>query len=322
MPGTPFRPGVFLEEVEPPMDVNVSDTRTQRPSTDHPTLTNRMAERAIETVENTSWLGSIISKIVDAFPKVVGPGTLKDALSGTWLGHPVHPLLTDVTVGAWTSAVALDLFGSEETHAGADALVALGTLSALPTVITGVSELADTEARDERNLGGAHAISNLSATALFALSYVQRRSGRRGLGTALSLGGIAVATVGAYIGGHLSYRRGIGVDRTAFDDAVRVWTRTIKDDDLIEGKAQKVRVGRTDVMLYRTDGRIVALANRCTHRGGPLHKGDVDEGSVTCPWHFSTFRLEDGAIIRGPATAPAPFYETRVNDGVIEVRSA
>jgi nitrite reductase/ring-hydroxylating ferredoxin subunit/uncharacterized membrane protein len=304
------------------MNVHVSDPRTESPTTRRPALTNRVVERAIETVENASWLGSVISKVVDAFSRVVGPGTLKDALSGTWLGHPVHPLFTDVTVGAWTSAVALDLFGSERTRDGADALVALGTLSALPTVITGVSELADSEARDERNLGGAHAISNLTATALFALSYVQRRNGRRGLGTALSLGGIAVATVGAYVGGHLSFRRGIGVDRTAFDDPVRVWTRTIKDDDLIEGKAQRVRVGRTDVMLYRTDSRIVALANRCTHRGGPLHKGGIDEGSVTCPWHFSRFRLEDGAIVRGPATAPAPFFQTRVNDGVIEVRSA
>jgi nitrite reductase/ring-hydroxylating ferredoxin subunit/uncharacterized membrane protein len=303
------------------MDTKVSDPRTDASTTDRAVLTNRWVERAAETVGNTSWLGTTISKVLDVFTKAVGPGTLKDALSGTWLGHPVHPPLTDFTVGSWTSAVALDLFGSDRTESAADTLVALGTLSALPTAITGISELADSEAPDERNIGGAHAISNLSATALFALSYLQRRRGHRGSGTALSLAGIAIATVGAFIGGHLSYRRGIGVDHATFDDRIGKWTATVPDEQLGEGKPQRVRVGRNDVMLYRLNGRIVALANRCTHRGGPLHKGEIADGAVTCPWHFSTFRLEDGAIVRGPASAPAPRYLTRVTDGVIEVRS-
>jgi nitrite reductase/ring-hydroxylating ferredoxin subunit/uncharacterized membrane protein len=306
------------------MDVRLSGTQVAAEPRTAPRAVPaaRWVETAIDGIERTSWQGKAISKILDVFSKVVGPGTLKDALSGTWLGHPAHPLLTDATVGAWTSAVALDLFGSDRTRSAADTLVALGTLSALPTVITGLSELADSEAPDDRNLGGAHAISNVSATALFALSYLQRRRGHRGSGATLSFAGIAVATVGAFIGGHLSYRRGIGVDRTAFDDPIGKWTRTIKDEDLVEGQPRRVRVGRNDVLLYRLNGRILALANRCTHRGGPLHKGNVEDGSVTCPWHFSTFRLEDGAIVRGPASAPAPSYTTRVTDGVIEVRGA
>jgi nitrite reductase/ring-hydroxylating ferredoxin subunit/uncharacterized membrane protein len=284
--------------------------------------TARWVETAVDAVQRTSWPGTLVSRLIDVFSNVVGPGTVKDALSGTWLGHPAHPVLTDVTVGAWTCAVALDLFGSEDTESAADALVGLGTLSALPTAVTGLSDLADTEGKNERNLGGVHALSNVSATTLFGLSYLARRRGRRGTAVAFSVAGITVANVGAFIGGHLSYRRGIGVDRSAFDDRIGKWTATIRDEELLEARPQKVRVGRNDVLLYRADGRIHALANRCTHRGGPLHEGDISEGAVTCPWHLSSFRLEDGAIVRGPASAPAPRYEARVVDGMVEVRSA
>jgi len=80
-------------------------------------------------------------------------------------------------------------------------------------------------------------------------------------------------------------------------------------------------VAGQDIMLYRANGAIYALANRCSHRGGPLHEGEIDGQEVICPWHSSRFHLQDGSVTSGPATAPQPCYETRIHDGKIEVRS-
>lgn len=188
--------------------------------------------------------------------------------------------------------------------------------------ITGLSDLADVERRDQRSIGGAHALGNIAATALFGLSYVMRRRGRRGAGVALSLAGTGAATIAGFLGGDMAYRRGIGVDRTAFDDPTRDWTPVIAERDLVAGAPKRALAGRTELMLYRRrDSSIVSLANRCSHRGGPLYKGTVNDDAVTCPWHRSAFRLSDGAILCGPATAPQPSYQVRVNDGMIEVRS-
>ena len=79
-------------------------------------------------------------------------------------------------------------------------------------------------------------------------------------------------------------------------------------------------VDGVDVMIAKQDGRLYALANRCSHRGGPLADGELEDGCVTCPWHGSAFRLADGGIERGPASVPQPAYEARVSDGQIEVR--
>jgi nitrite reductase/ring-hydroxylating ferredoxin subunit len=94
----------------------------------------------------------------------------------------------------------------------------------------------------------------------------------------------------------------------------------LEERELPEAKARRVRASGTDILLYRHEGTIFALANRCSHRGGPLHKGRVADGTVRCPWHLSTFSLEDGSIVQGPATAPQPCFQTRVRDGAIEVR--
>jgi nitrite reductase/ring-hydroxylating ferredoxin subunit len=131
--------------------------------------------------------------------------------------------------------------------------------------------------------------------------------------------GATAATFGAYLGGHLLARRGVGVDHTAFDAGPSDWTPTLPETDL---GTEPVRVvpGGVAVMLLRRGHRIVALPATCPHRGGPLDEGRFDADSVTCPWHGSCFAL-DGALRRGPATAPLRPYEARVNDGVVEVRA-
>jgi nitrite reductase/ring-hydroxylating ferredoxin subunit/uncharacterized membrane protein len=253
--------------------------------------------------------------------KFVKPGPVKDLLSGTWLGHALHPLLTDLPIGSFTSAMALDLLGGEEAAGGAQTLIGLGILSAVPTALSGLSDLSDVYEERDRAVGAAHALSNTATLACYGLSYLARRRGRRGIGIFLSFAGSAAMSWSAYLGGHLSLRRGIGVNHTAFEEPISDWTAVLDDKELQEGEAKNVSAGGNQVLLYRFAGEICALSDVCNHAGGPLHEGDIDGLGVTCPWHGSHFDLTDGSVLRGPATAPQPSYEARVQDGKIEVRS-
>lgn len=280
---------------------------------------NRQMEAVIRGIQRTGPLDAIGRALTLGFARIVRPGPFKDLLSGTWLGHPVHPLLTDIPIGSWTSAMVLDVLGGKASEHAADMLIGLGVLSAVPTALTGISELADVVEKEERSVGVAHAVGNVASVALFGLSYLSRRRGKRRTGIALSMAGGAVATVSAYLGGHLVYRQVIGPNR-AIDGPIPDWTPVLDTEALAEGKAKRVAAGSAQVMLYRKDGRTFALGNRCSHRGGPLHKGEIGDDRVTCPWHLSTFSLEDGSIMRGPATAPQPAYDVRERDGKIEIR--
>jgi nitrite reductase/ring-hydroxylating ferredoxin subunit/uncharacterized membrane protein len=284
-------------------------------------LTRRVGDRASESLETSRLLDRTGKLLTNAFARLVPAGGLKDLLSGTWLGHPVHPILTDIPIGAWTASMAFDVIGGERSRRASDSLVGLGILAAVPTAVTGLSELADTVDRKERSLAAAHALGNVAALLLYSFSYVARKRGRRGAGVLWSSTGWATLLGSGFLGGHLAFRKGVGVDRTRFDHRVDDWTATIAERDLPEGKPTKVSVGGTDVLLYRGDARIHAIAARCSHRGGPLHKGRVEDLQVTCPWHLSTFDLRDGSIVHGPATAPQPAYEVRVEGGTIEVRT-
>lgn len=253
----------------------------------------------------------------------IGPGKLKDALSGSWLGHALHPFLTDLPIGTWTSATLLDVIGGEESAAAADRLIGAGVIASLPTAVTGATEWADTERSDEsvRRLGVVHATANVVALGFFAASLLARQRGNRAHGKALSLAGMGALTVGGHLGGHLSYAKGVGVDQTTFDERPTEWRRVLDDAELGDGERQRVDVDGIAVVVGRDQGRLYALANRCCHRGGPLHRGKVENGEITCPWHGSTFRITDGSLVRGPAAYPQPVYDVRVQDGGIEVRS-
>ena len=253
----------------------------------------------------------------------IGPGKLKDALSGTWLGHALHPFLTDLPIGTWTSATFLDVIGGEESNSAADRLIGAGVVASLPTAVTGATEWADTEKSDVnvRRLGVVHATANVVALALFAGSLLARRRGNRAQGKALSFAGMGALTVGGHLGGHLSYAKGVGVDQTTFEERPTDWQRALADAELPEGARRLVEVDGVGVVVGREQGRLYALADRCCHRGGPLHKGRVANGEITCPWHGSTFRIDDGSLVRGPAAYPQPVYDVRVESGGIEVRA-
>lgn len=276
-----------------------------------------LAEK-VGTVEALDGVGQPAAGLVK---KVLGRGPLKDLLSGTWMGHALHPLLTDIPIGSFTSASALDLLAGRKGRDAADLLVALGLLSALPTAAAGLADWSDTYGPEQR-MGTAHAVANSVGLAFYGLSLVQRRRGNRKTGAALSLMGMGAMTVGGYLGGHLSFSRGVGVNQTFAEEQPGEWTPVIEESALVDGKPVRVDAGAASVLVYRQDGRILALASRCTHAGGPLEEGEIDRRActVTCPWHQSEFRLDTGSVVHGPATVPQPVYEVRVAGGKVEVR--
>ena len=254
------------------------------------------------------------STVRDTIPK----GPIKDALSGVLLGHPLHPLLTDVVIGSWTSAILMDLFREPDA---ARKLIALGLVATPITAVSGSSDWADAEPASDnvRRMGLVHAASNVVGAALFAASYARRR---RGGGRLLSLAGGAALTVGGFLGAHLSYAEGVGVDTTVFESEPEDWTVAVPESSLRDDEPVLADVGEEGVVLVRSGGTIHALSDRCTHRAGALHEGEVSDGTITCPLHGSCFNLADGGVVRGPAAYPQPRFETRVREGNVEVRRA
>jgi nitrite reductase/ring-hydroxylating ferredoxin subunit len=261
-------------------------------------------------------------KIGKAVRQVIKPGPVKDALSGSWLGHALHPLLTDVTIGSFTSALALDWLGGRDSQPAAQRLIGLGLLSAVPTVTSGYSDWADTEVASDsvRRIGIVHAAANATAASLFAASWFARRRGDTGRGKALALAAGGVLGSAGYLGGHLTLAEGVGVDHTAFEEGPQEWTPVLDDTQLQNGQKRCVEADGTAVMVVRAEGNLYALSNRCSHRGGPLDEGTLEGTEVSCPWHDSVFDVRDGSLIHGPAAYPQPAWETRVRQGRIEVR--
>jgi uncharacterized membrane protein len=170
---------------------------------------NTLVER-LESVEALDGLGRTAGRTVRV---LVPNGAAKDVLSGAWLGHALHPIVTDIPIGAWTSSVLLDWTGGKESRSAADRLVLTGVLAAGATAATGWSEWADAEQGNAavRRSGLVHAAANATATALMVGSYVARKRGARGRGRLLSLAGSAALGAGGWLGGHLSYTLGAGV---------------------------------------------------------------------------------------------------------------
>jgi nitrite reductase/ring-hydroxylating ferredoxin subunit/uncharacterized membrane protein len=278
-------------------------------------------ELIAEKIEEVDALDTVAEPLQQAVRSVVPQDSvLKDVLSGTWLGHPVHPPLTDVVIGAWTSALALDLVGGDQTDKAAERLIGVGILAAVPTALTGASDWADVRGGDRR-IGTVHALGNTTALLLHTLSWAARRRGHRTRGVALSAIGYGVATFSAWLGGHLSFGKGVGVNQTAFESAPEDWTPVLQATSLPERELKRAEANGVGVLLVRDGEWIHAIADRCSHRGCSLAEGELLDDAVRCRCHGSTFRLENGSIVKGPATAPQPAYDARESDGTIQVRA-
>lgn len=275
-----------------------------------------VVEQTVERMEFLDPIGQNLQGVVKGL--VPDDSQRKDLLSGTWLGHPLHPLLTDVVIGAWASAFMLDFLGGKKARPAADRLIGLGCLAAVPTAAAGFSDWADLWG-PQRRIGEVHAAGNVTALGLFSLSWVARKRGRRGTGRLLSLLGMGVSAGSAWLGGHLSFGKGVGVNQTAFEDWPTDWRAAGKEADLQESTPVRKRVDGVDILLIKRGRRVHAMLNRCTHRGCGLDGGEFDGKTITCPCHGSTFAL-DGSIVKGPATAPEPVFEVRTRDGTVEVR--
>ncbi|QCU77169.1 Rieske (2Fe-2S) protein [Citricoccus sp. SGAir0253] len=274
----------------------------------------------VRNVERWRALDTVGRPVAAAVGKVVRPAPVRNLLSGTLLGHPLHPVLTDVPIGAWFMAGLVDLVGGREAEPVADLLVATGIAAAVPTAAAGLNDWSDTRGRQNR-VGLAHAVANSTALALYTASWLARRRGRRLGGKVLALAGLGSLTTGAYLGGHLSYAQGVNVNRTAWRSGPREWTAVLDEAELVPGTPRRVEAGDVSVLLARVGGAVTAVDSVCSHLGGPLEQGTIVDGCVTCPWHGSTFRLADGAVVRGPASSPQPAYDVRVREGRIELRA-
>ena len=246
---------------------------------------------------------------------------VKNAVHGVWLHHPLHPVLTDIPIGAWTTALALDAkaatSGDRSFARAADFAIALGLAGAVGSAVTGLTDWSETDGRAKR-VGLIHGLLNATATALMATAYVLRRRDDRRAGQACTVAGIGVAMAGAYLGGDLVFGERIGVTHAVTHEP-ESFTPVLASADLAEGTMQRVKSGDTDLLLVRQHGRVCVLAHACSHLGGPLSEGELKDGTVVCPWHGSEFRLDDGAVINGPATHSQPCFEVRERNSQIEV---
>ncbi|MCU1391734.1 MAG: iron-sulfur protein [Ilumatobacteraceae bacterium] len=278
----------------------------------------------VARIGSNASLDSFTKPVKELARKLSPAGPVKDILSGTWLGHQLHPMLTDVAIGSFTSATILDVIGGRRATKSANTLAIIGALSVVPTAASGLADWSDTNDPETR-IGAVHAVSNLVGVGLYAASIVARHRGNRLAATVLGGVGMGVMSVGGYLGGHLTLVRGVGVNNTFAEEATTSWTDVMADDDLTEDKPVVRSVDGKKVLLHRSGRSHLAISNRCSHAGGPLNEGELTGSGrdvcVACPWHGSTFRMDDGSVVHGPATVPQPAYETRVHDGQMEIRS-
>ena len=277
---------------------------------------------ALDALENAAVLDPLAQKATSFVHAVVKPAWLKDLLHGVWLGHPLHPVLVQLPVGAWTSAAILDALPG--TGTAPDTLILMGLLGVVPAVATGLTDWSDLHEQQQR-VGLVHAAANIAGASLYVASLVARRRGDRGTGRLLGWAGYTAAGLGSYIGGHLAYRQSAGPNHAeSVPHLVEPgWHDIGAFDDLPDGTPVTRRLDDVTLLVVRDGGRADVLSNRCSHLEGPLAEGNLHveagEACISCPWHGSTFRLRDGGVVHGPATAPQPVLQTQVVEGRLRV---
>jgi nitrite reductase/ring-hydroxylating ferredoxin subunit len=275
----------------------------------------------IDAIEAAEPLDRIATPVSEAIRSVLSPGQVKDALSGTWLTHPLHPALTDFVVGPLMSASVLDFVAGRHADRARERLIAVALAAAVPTAASGASDWTDA-AVDPRvkRAGIVHATANVVGAGLYAGSLPAARRGAHARAVAMRTAGAGVLVLGAFLGGHLSFRRNVGPDQTAFDPGPSEWTAAIDASHLVEGRPQRAIVGDTPVLLLLNGDHIHAIHDRCSHRGCSLSEGEVEGEEIVCSCHGSRFSLVDGSVRHGPAVAPQPAFDVRREGSIVQIR--
>ena len=280
-------------------------------------------DNVVERIEHAGPLDPIVKAVRSIVNAALKPQALRDTLHGVWLGHPLHPILTDVPIGVWSAAAILD--GVPGTGPAAATLVAVGCAAAVPTAVTGWADWAQLHPEQQR-VGLVHATANVTGLAFYAASLAARIRGRTLRAKALSYAGFGAVMAGGFLGGHLVFRQAAATNHVA--DTLDVfppgWHDVGRLEDFGEAMPTRRSVGGVDLLVVRRGQHVDVLTNRCSHLSGPLSEGtftvDAGQGCIVCPWHGSTFRLSDGAVQHGPTTSPAVRFETRISGGAVEVR--
>jgi nitrite reductase/ring-hydroxylating ferredoxin subunit/uncharacterized membrane protein len=270
----------------------------------------------VDRLEDSGTVGAVARPVHTLVSRIMRPGRIRDVLSGKALGHPAHPALVALPLGLWLSSVLAGLLGERRA---ARWLTAAGLVTALPTIATGLSDWTDTEGAEQR-IGAVHLGANATATALFTMSWWSRRQGRHARATTIGVLGSGFLAAGGWLGGHLAYALGVGVDTNAFGASIPEWTTVDGDDG--DGPFRAARASGISLLVVgeQEQDPPVVMANRCSHRGGPLAEGRLIGDCVECPWHGSRFRVPTGRVACGPAVAAQPVFEVRRSSKGLEVR--
>lgn len=285
-------------------------------------------ERIATMAGEQTWLDGPAATLQDRMTRVYdaagAPGrAMKNVLHGTWLGHPLHPLLTDIPIGFFTSTAALEaleMCGMKRFRRAADTTLAMGLISAFGAGAVGATDWQHTNGR-ARRVGLAHALFNMTASALYACSLIDRMRGKRRRARFTSMLGLATLNLGGYLGGHLVFAERVGVNHAPDAEGPGDFVPVMRADELRDGSPHYAEADGTPIVLVRTGGQVYALAEKCAHQGGPLSEGRLDGDAIICPWHGSRIELATGLPKDGPSTYRQPCFETRVRDERIEVRA-
>lgn len=271
----------------------------------------------ISRLESVQALDRPAAAIRTVVQRLLADRRVKDALHGVWLGHSLHPGAAQFALGSFLSATMIDAVdGGRKQSSG---LIATGLAMTMPTVASGWADWSDAH-EDQLRVGLVHAATNTLAVTCYAGTLLVRRRGGRG--RALSLAGGAIVGVGALLGGHLSFRQALGPNHA--EEVAHLgpedWQPLGSVGELPEGQPVRRVAGEVPVFVLRRADRVIVLSDRCPHLSAPLSDGEVGDDTVVCPWHGSEFRLSDGCVVHGPATAPVPRFETRVVGGELHAR--
>jgi len=276
------------------------------------------AERLSDTLQH--WIGVVVGS------KRKPPRRLKSLLNGTWFGHPLHPVITDVPITAWLLTAIFDVIWlivpTTWAAYGAFVTVIVGLIGALGAAVTGLVDWSDTYGA-ERRVGLNHALFNVTATILYLVSFLLRLSAGPGNGIAAAIigfMGLASVIYAAYLGGDMVFTKGTGVNHTAWEVAGEDYETVLPLESVEENKLYLVTAAGVPVVLFRQGMQFSAISATCPHAGGPLDEGTLTGDIVECPWHSSRFCMRDGRVLTGPATVNAPRYDVRVQNGHVEVK--